>query len=134
MEKLCNWEIVECVSSIGTYVLTPTAQSAQSLPADSLSQTAALARWRRYSAQMAFVVREVHAAGYRSLRSIRFPVGQLSVFVGANGAGKTNLYRALQLLQASAAGTLSRELAAKAEWSRQYGPAVAAPSNRLELR
>ena len=36
---------------------------------------------------------------------------RLSVFVGANGVGKTNLYRALQLIQAAAAGTLSRELA-----------------------
>lgn len=33
------------------------------------------------------------------------------MFVGANGVGKTNLYRALQLAQASAAGTLARELA-----------------------
>jgi hypothetical protein len=56
---------------------------------------------------------EFHAAGYRSLRKIRFPVGRLGVFLGANGVGKTNLYRALQLLQASAAGTLSRELAAE---------------------
>jgi predicted ATPase len=75
---------------------------------------------------MPFVVREVNAAGYRSLRSIRFPVGQLSVFVGANGAGKTNLYRALQLLQASAAGTLSRELAIEggmesAKWAGSRG-------------
>jgi len=60
---------------------------------------------------MALMVREIHAAGYRSLRAIRFPVGRLGVFVGANGAGKTNLYRALQLLQASAAGVLSHELA-----------------------
>jgi predicted ATPase len=51
---------------------------------------------------------EVGIAGYRSLRAIRFPVGRLTVFVGANGVGKTNLYRALQLLQAAAAGTLSR--------------------------
>ncbi len=57
------------------------------------------------------IVREIHAANYRSLRSIRFPTGRLTVFVGANGVGKTNLYRALQLLQASAAGTLARELA-----------------------
>jgi len=35
------------------------------------------------------------------------------VFVGANGVGKTNLYRALQLIQASAAGTLAHELAAE---------------------
>jgi predicted ATPase len=57
------------------------------------------------------IVREIHAANYRSLRSIRFPTGRLTVFVGANGVGKTNLYRTLQLLQASAAGTLARELA-----------------------
>src|SRR5258708_38657846 len=58
-------------------------------------------------------IHEVSAAGYRSLHGIRFPVGALTVFVGANGVGKTNLYRALQLLQASAAGTLARELAAE---------------------
>jgi len=58
-------------------------------------------------------IREVSIAGYRSLRAIRFPVGQLTVFVGANGVGKTNLYRALQLLQASALGTLARELASE---------------------
>ena len=59
------------------------------------------------------VVREIEAAGYRSLRSIRFPVGPLSVFVGGNGTGKTNLYRALALLQAAASGTLTRVLAAE---------------------
>lgn len=58
-------------------------------------------------------IRNVAIAGYRSLRAIRFPVGRLTVFVGANGVGKTNLYRALQLIQAAAAGTLARELAAE---------------------
>lgn len=62
---------------------------------------------------MPLVVTQVCAAGYRSLRSIRFPIERLSVFKGANGTGKTNLYQALQLPQASAAGTLSRELAAE---------------------
>ncbi len=58
-------------------------------------------------------VREIAAAGYRSLRRIRFPVGDLSVFIGGNGVGKTNLYRALELLQAAANGTLTRDLAAE---------------------
>ncbi|MGA2129536.1 MAG: AAA family ATPase [Xanthobacteraceae bacterium] len=44
-------------------------------------------------------IRSVAIAGYRSVRAIRFPVGGLTVFVGANGVGKTNLYRALQLIQ-----------------------------------
>lgn len=51
------------------------------------------------------------AAGYRSLRSIRLDIGQASVFVGENGAGKSNLYRALQLIKASAEGSLAREIA-----------------------
>lgn len=51
------------------------------------------------------------AAGYRSLRSIRLDLGQVSVFVGENGVGKSNLYRALQLIKASADGTLAREIA-----------------------
>ena len=62
---------------------------------------------------MSLMVSEVRAEGYRSLRAISFPLGRLSVFAGANGVGKTNLYRALQLLQASAAGALSHELAAE---------------------
>jgi predicted ATPase len=62
---------------------------------------------------MALMLRDVRIAGYRSLRSIHFPIGRLSVFEGANGVGKTNLYRALELLQASAAGTLAQTLAAE---------------------
>jgi predicted ATPase len=58
-------------------------------------------------------IRDIAITGYRSVRAIRFPVGQLTVFVGANGVGKTNLYRALQLVQAAAAGTLARELASE---------------------
>lgn len=65
-------------------------------------------------------IREVGIFGYRSLRAIRFPVGQLTVFVGANGVGKTNLYRGLQLLQASAAGSLARELASEGGMESAY--------------
>jgi predicted ATPase len=62
---------------------------------------------------MALRIKEIALAGYRSLHSIRFPVDQLTVFVGANGVGKTNLYRALQLVQSAAAGSLARELASE---------------------
>jgi predicted ATPase len=58
-------------------------------------------------------VAECALTGYRSLRRIRFPLRRLNVFVGDNGAGKTNLYRALQLIQAAALGTLARELASE---------------------
>ena len=53
----------------------------------------------------------VEITGYRSIRKIRFPVRQLTVLVGGNGVGKTNLYRSLELLQAAARGTLADEIA-----------------------
>ena len=46
-------------------------------------------------------LREVPASGYRSLKAIRFPVDVSSVFIGANGVGQTNLYRALERLQSA---------------------------------
>lgn len=74
-------------------------------------------------------VREFSATGYRSLRKIVCPVSDLDVFVGGNGVGKTNLYRALELIRAAAANTLGLELAqegmASAFWAgqRRSGPA-----------
>ena len=56
-------------------------------------------------------VREFCASGYRSLKQIAYPVSRLDVFVGANGVGKSNLYRALELLRGAAANTLGHDLA-----------------------
>jgi predicted ATPase len=60
---------------------------------------------------MPLTLRDVSTEGYRSLRAIRYPVGQLEVFVGANGVGKTNLYRGLELLRAAAENRLGFALA-----------------------
>lgn len=60
---------------------------------------------------MSLAVREFSAAGYRSLQKIAYPMSRLDVFVGANGVGKSNLYRALELLQGAAANTLGYDLA-----------------------
>jgi predicted ATPase len=49
--------------------------------------------------------------GYRSVRNLFLPVEACSVFVGANGVGKTNLYKALGLLRAAAEGTITRAVA-----------------------
>ena len=62
---------------------------------------------------MTLPVRDFEAEGFRSLKSIAYPVSGLDVFVGANGVGKTNLYRALELLQAAAANRLAGDLASE---------------------
>lgn len=62
---------------------------------------------------MSLFVRELAVQNYRSIRKLTLPVEHLGVFVGANGVGKTNLYRALELIQAAAAGTLSASIAAE---------------------
>lgn len=56
-------------------------------------------------------VLEFSASGYRSLQQIAYPVSRLDVFVGANGVGKSNLYRALELLRAAADNSLGADLA-----------------------
>jgi predicted ATPase len=58
-------------------------------------------------------VRDFSAAGYRSLERIAYPMSRLDVFVGANGVGKSNLYRGLELLRAAAANTLGAQIAAE---------------------
>lgn len=53
----------------------------------------------------------VSIKGYRSIRNLYLPVEACSIFIGANGVGKTNLYKALGLLRAAASGTITRAIA-----------------------
>lgn len=50
-------------------------------------------------------------SGYRSLHDLTLPLGKLNVIVGANGVGKSNLYRGMYLLHRAADGLLARTLA-----------------------
>lgn len=50
---------------------------------------------------------------YRSVAQLRFPVHKLTVFVGKNGVGKTNLYQAMHLLHCAAKGMITREIVAQ---------------------
>jgi predicted ATPase len=62
---------------------------------------------------MSLPLTAIRIQGYRSVKRIAFPLGHLSVLTGKNGVGKTNLYRALELLQAAARGTITHEIAAE---------------------
>src|SRR4051812_40231156 len=50
-------------------------------------------------------------SNYRSLRELIVPLHRLNVVTGANGSGKSSLYRALRLLADTAAGGLVSALA-----------------------
>jgi len=84
---------------------------------------------------------DIQITGYRSVRAISFPVRQLSVLVGANGVGKTNLYRALELVRAAATGDFAQDIAregglASVIWAgerRSHEPARMALRIGLEL-
>jgi predicted ATPase len=59
------------------------------------------------------MMRTVAVQGYRSLRELVLPLGQLSVITGANGSGKSSVYRSLRLLadvaQNAVVASLARE-------------------------
>ncbi|UXI65848.1 AAA family ATPase [Tahibacter amnicola] len=50
-------------------------------------------------------------SNYRSLRDLKMRLEPLTLVTGANGSGKSNLYRALRLLSQAASGRLAESLA-----------------------
>jgi predicted ATPase len=57
------------------------------------------------------VLTTIAIENYRSLRDLRLPLEQLNVVTGANGTGKSSLYRALRLLADCASGRVISSLA-----------------------
>lgn len=50
------------------------------------------------------MLESLHIRGYRSLRDFRLRLGDVTVVTGQNGVGKSNLYRALAMIQRMADG------------------------------
>jgi predicted ATPase len=57
------------------------------------------------------MIRTVAVAGYRSLRDVSIGLDRLTIITGANGSGKSGLYRALRLLTDVAHGRVIGSLA-----------------------
>ncbi len=57
------------------------------------------------------MIRTLAIAGYRSLRDLTIELAPLTIVTGANGSGKSSLYRALRLLAEIAQGRLIASLA-----------------------
>jgi predicted ATPase len=60
---------------------------------------------------MLAMIRTLAVTNYRSLLALTVPLGPLNVITGHNGSGKSNLYRALRLLAATAQGGVIGALA-----------------------
>lgn len=78
----------------------------------------------------------VSIENYRSLRKIDLPIGRLTVLLGRNGVGKSNLYRALELLQHAATGTITRAIVEEGGVESVFwaGPRRKGDKARLSLR
>src|SRR3954453_12946286 len=75
--------------------------------------------------------------GYRSLREIVLPLARVAVTTGANGAGKSSLYRALRLLadcgRGEVVGSLAREGGLQSVlWAGPERPAAARRTGKTE--
>src|SRR3712207_6476845 len=57
------------------------------------------------------MISTVAVHGYRSLRELRVPLARITLVTGANGTGKSSLYRALRLLADCAEGQVIGSLA-----------------------
>ena len=82
---------------------------------------------------MTSAITDFRARGFRSLRAVNYPLSNLDVFVGANGVGKTNLYRGLELLQAAAMNDLGRVLAEEG-MAEALTPGASSPTRTMNKR
>ncbi|RBL66124.1 ATP-binding protein, partial [Pseudomonas sp. MWU13-2625] len=57
------------------------------------------------------MLKTLAVANYRSINKLVIPLGRLNLVTGANGSGKSNLYRALRLLAETAQGGVVNALA-----------------------
>src|ERR1700689_3066084 len=78
------------------------------------------------------MIRTVAVQGYRSLRELVLPLGQLSVITGANGSGKSSVYRSLRLLADAAQNAVVASLAREGGLTSTFwaGPETIARSVR----
>lgn len=57
------------------------------------------------------MLQHIHIKGYRSLRDLRISLRRVNVITGGNGVGKSNVYRALAIMQKIAEGNFAQALA-----------------------
>lgn len=66
-------------------------------------------------------IRSLNIQGFRSVRNMTLPLSQLNIISGANGCGKSNLYKAVRLLHEAANGRLSQPLRKRVVFKKSCG-------------
>lgn len=56
-------------------------------------------------------IRELEISGYRSVDDLKLELGDVTVLVGPNGCGKSNIYQSINLIGAAATGQFARRIA-----------------------
>lgn len=56
-------------------------------------------------------IQEIEISGYRSIDDLRLELSNVTVLVGANGCGKSNIYQSINLIAAAATGQFARRIA-----------------------
>ncbi|MBA3856120.1 MAG: recombinase RecF [Cyanobacteria bacterium PR.3.49] len=56
-------------------------------------------------------IQEIEISGYRSVDDLRLELSNVTVLVGPNGCGKSNIYQSINLIAAAANGTFARRIA-----------------------
>ena len=52
------------------------------------------------------MIKEIRIKNYKSIQKLKISVGQLTVLIGENGSGKTNILEAIALASAAASDKL----------------------------
>ncbi len=79
------------------------------------------------------MITKLSVSGYRSLRDLTLPLGQITLVTGANGTGKSSLYRALKLLADVAQGRVVQSLAGEGGLSSTLWAGPEAISRNVKL-
>lgn len=56
-------------------------------------------------------IEEIEISGYRSIDDLKLELSNVTVLVGANGCGKSNIYQSINLIAAAATGQFARRIA-----------------------
>lgn len=78
------------------------------------------------------MIKTLAIQNYRSIRDLTLPMTSLTLITGANGSGKSNLYRSLKLLANVAAGDIVGALAAQGGLSSTFWAGPEQISRRMQ--